>query len=67
MELKSRINYWKEKRGRTTKWIAKELGVSPEIVSRWANNKNYPSIHTLFRLAEILECKVDDLFEKEGK
>jgi len=65
MKLKSRINYWKEVRGRTTKWIAKKLEVSPEIVSRWANNKSYPSIHTLFELAELLECTVDDLYEKE--
>lgn len=65
MKLNSKINYWKKKRGRTTKWIASELGVSPEIVSRWANNKGMPSITKLFELAKLLECKVDDLYEEE--
>ena len=65
MRLKSKINYWKEVRGRTTKWIAREMGVSPEIVSRWANNKSYPSVHTIFHLAELFDCKVDDLYERK--
>ena len=64
MKLKSRISYWKDKRGRSNKWIAGELKVSEESVSRWINNKSYPSIHTLWDLAELLDCKVDDLYER---
>ncbi|MFD2209362.1 helix-turn-helix transcriptional regulator [Virgibacillus halophilus] len=66
MELKSRINYWKEQRGRTTKWLAKELNTSPEIVSRWANNKSMPSVKKLFILADLLECTADDLYERDS-
>lgn len=65
MKLISRIDYWVEKRGFTYKWIAIQLNVTQATLSRWVHNKGYPSIHTLFALAELLECKVDDLYMKE--
>ncbi len=57
------INDWIEKRGYKKKWIAKQLGVSQEVLSRWINGKNMPSVENLFRLAALLECKVDDLYK----
>ncbi len=65
MILKSRIKLLREKEGRTNKWIANQMGVSQETVSRWANDKVFPSVIALFMLAEILNCKVDDLYEKD--
>lgn len=67
MELKSRISYWRDERGRTNKWLSRKLNVSEETLSRWANSKSYPSIHKLFELAELLECKVDDLYKRTDK
>lgn len=63
--LKSNISYWKEKSGRSNKWIAKQLGVSEETVSRWINDKGMPSVVKLFNLAVLLECKVDDLYKQK--
>jgi len=62
--LESKIKYWKDKRGRTNKWIALQLGVRPETVSRWSNNKGMPPGDKLFKLADLLECNVDDLYER---
>jgi len=61
--LKSNIKYWRDKEGRTNKWLAQQLGVREETISRWINNKGTPPIETLFKLAHILKCKIDDLFE----
>lgn len=60
--LKSNMNYWIEKRGYQKKWIAKQLGVSQGILSKWINDKSKPSVDNLFKLARILKCKVDDLY-----
>lgn len=65
--MKSNINYWIEKRGYKKKWVAKQLGVSNEVFSRWVNDKSIPSVENLFKLAALLECKVDDLYTLEDK
>jgi len=64
--MKCNINYWIEQSGYKKKWIAKQFGVSQEVLSRWINNKNMPSVENLFRLAALLKCKVDDLYTLEG-
>lgn len=65
--LKSNLKYWIEKEGRTNKWIARELGVTQETVSRWINNKSQPSVETLFAIADLFNCKADDLYiRKKG-
>jgi transcriptional regulator with XRE-family HTH domain len=41
---------------RTGVWLAGELGVSPVTVSKWCQNINQPSLPTIGRIAELLEC-----------
>ncbi len=65
--MKSNINYWIQKRGYKKKWIAQQLEVSDVVLSRWINGKNLPSLEKAFHLADVLNCKVDDLFIREGK
>jgi len=50
--------YEKEK---SNKWLAQQLGVKSETVSKWCTNINQPSIATLFRIAEALEVGVCEL------
>lgn len=66
--MNNNIDYWIEKRGYKKKWVAKQLGVSQSILSRWINGHSKPSLMSALMLAEILNCKVDDLYEikKEG-
>ncbi len=64
--MKCYINEWITKRGYKKGWIADRLGVSRESVSKWANNKSTPSLETAFKLAAILNCKVDDLWEYDA-
>ena len=60
--MKNNIDYWIEKRGYKKKWIADQLGVSKNVLSRWIHNRSDPSLENAFKLARLLDCKVDDLF-----
>ena len=60
--MKNNIDYWIEKRGFKKKWIADQLGVSKNVLSRWIHGHSKPSLENAFKLARILDCKVDDLF-----
>jgi len=65
--MKNNINEWVAEKGYQKKWIAKQMGISQNVLSRWINGHSIPSLENAFKLAEILECKVDELFErKEG-
>ena len=46
---------------RTGTWLAKQLGVSYVTVSKWCSNITQPTLPTLDRIAELLECELRDL------
>ena len=63
--LKCKINERLKIEGRTSKWLANKLGVRQETVSKWANNKGTPTIEMLFKIAELLECGIEDLYKRK--
>ena len=46
---------------RTNKWLAEQLGVTAVTVSKWCSNITQPTLPTLDRIAELLECEKRDL------
>ena len=46
---------------RTGTWLAEQLGVSYVTVSKWCSNITQPTLPTLDRIAELLECELRDL------
>ena len=52
------VLYEKDK---SNKWLAEQLNVKSETVSKWCTNVNQPTIATLFRIAEVLEVPVSAL------
>ncbi|MBT2717957.1 helix-turn-helix transcriptional regulator [Bacillus sp. ISL-57] len=46
-------------------YIQKEMGVSRNTISNWSQGKTNPSVDQLFKLAKLLEVKVDDLYEED--
>lgn len=60
--MKSNINVWIAKSGMSKKEVAKRMGVSQQVLSRWINNHSKPSLEKAFKLADLLGCKVDDLY-----
>ena len=55
------IKKMREQRGLTQKQLADLIGVAQQHVSRWENGKHRPSIDTVQKLAEILNCNISDL------
>lgn len=61
--MKSKINIWIAKNEVSKKDVAQKMGVSQVVLSRWINGHSKPSLINAFKLAHLLNCKVDDLFE----
>ncbi len=49
------------KRGLTQGQLAELLGVKQSHVSRWESGVYLPNATTLKKLAEVLNCQIDDL------
>ncbi len=48
---------------RTGIWLAEQLGVSNTTVSKWCSNVTQPTLPTLDRIAELLQCEKKDLIK----
>lgn len=64
--LESRIKECISESGYTRKHIAENLGVSHQQISNWVVGKSYPTTEKAFKLAYMLNCKVDDLYDYKG-
>ncbi len=63
MEVKdlNRLKLMLVEKKRTGIWLAEQLGVSNTTVSKWCSNVTQPTLPTLDRIAELLECELRDL------
>ena len=51
--------------GKTARQLARELGVSEQVVGAWIHGTKSPRADRLPRIAVLLNCTVDDLYRKE--
>jgi len=42
--------------------LAQIVGVTKQTMSSWVNGKNKPTLEMAFRIAKLLDCKVDELY-----
>jgi DNA-binding XRE family transcriptional regulator len=42
--------------------LSDKLGVTKQTMSLWVNGKSMPTLETAFKIANLLDCKVDDLY-----
>lgn len=63
--MKLRINEEIIKSGYLKKYVAKEIGVDPNTLSRYINGKRKISLELAVKLAEVLKCEVADLYIRE--
>ncbi|MFC7063950.1 helix-turn-helix domain-containing protein [Halobacillus seohaensis] len=63
--MKSRIKEWIVRKDLSNEEVSRKLEVSRETVSKWANNKAYPSLKMAYKLADLLNVKVDDLYDRK--
>lgn len=50
---------------KTNKWLCEQLGVNPSTVSKWCTNSSQPDLHTLVKIARLLEVTVDELLNNK--
>jgi transcriptional regulator with XRE-family HTH domain len=46
-------------------FIISELEISKNTLSNWIAGNTFPTIDKAFKLADLLEVKVDDLYERK--
>ena len=64
MEFKDNLKRIREERKLTQEYIADEIGISRQSVSKWEKGQTEPDIETIKRLCLILDCQVTDLIEE---
>jgi len=47
---------------KSAKWLAEQLGKDKSTVSRWCTNDMQPAVETFYKIAEILDVEVRELF-----
>jgi DNA-binding XRE family transcriptional regulator len=62
--LKSRIGLLLRTSKYRREFIQKELGISANTLTNWCTDKTYPTIDKAFKLAELLEVDINDLYER---
>lgn len=48
--------------GKTSKWLASETGVTPATISNINKGVHFPNKDLLFKIAEVLDVDIKDLF-----
>lgn len=48
-------------------YVAKQVGVTPAYYSHIETNQVIPSLKIAMRIAKLLKCKVEDLWEREDE
>lgn len=47
---------------KSAKWLAEQLGKDKSTVSRWCTNDMQPAVETFYKIADILDIEVRELF-----
>ena len=61
MQIGDKIKKLRRKRKVTQEQLAKQLGVTPQAVSKWEEGLAYPEIHLLVPIADYFSVTVDYL------
>lgn len=59
--LSERLKKARTSQGITQEYVAKQLYVSRQTVSRWEQGKTLPNIHVIKKLSEIYNVSIEDL------
>lgn len=63
----NRIKEVLEDSQRSQKWLSDKLNISVVSVSNWCQNHKQPSLETIYRIADVMQCKPTELIHNERK
>ncbi len=55
----------RERRGWSQEYLAKQIHVSRQSVSKWETNKNYPSIEMIIDISDLFDITIDELLRSD--
>ena len=58
------IKRLKTEQGVSTQQLADKMGVTVQAVGKWERGEGFPRAEQLPKLADLLGCSIDDLFDK---
>ena len=61
-----KINEYMQKHGSSKTWIAKQIGITRQSLNTIIKSQN-PTVETLEKLSVVLDCDIDELYDKEIK
>jgi transcriptional regulator with XRE-family HTH domain len=61
MEALNRLKVVLVEKGKTSRWLAEQLGKTEHTISRWCQNKSQPSIAQLNEISRVLMIDVRSL------
>ena len=59
----SNLKEFRQKNNFTQRYIAYKVGVSQQSVVKWEQGKSFPKIAHLIKLANLMQCSVEDLLK----
>jgi len=54
-------------KNKSNKWLAEQLGINANTVSKWINNSQQPNLKTFYRISVLLQVDLPDLFKSTLK
>ena len=67
IEALNRLKVVLVEKGKTSRWLAEQLGKTENTISRWCQNKTQPSIAQLNEIAKVLMIDVGSLINPSQK
>ena len=65
MTVGNRISELRKKKGYTQEYVAEQLGVSRQAVSKWESDASLPSTENLLQLSNILDVSLSEITESK--
>ena len=66
LDMKNRIRVLRAEKGWSQAELAEKVGVSRNSLNAVENDKFDPSLPLAFRIAELFDLKIEDVFLREG-
>jgi putative transcriptional regulator len=66
LDMKNRIRVLRAEKGWSQAELAEKVGVSRNSINAVENGKFDPSLPLAFRIVELFELKIEDVFLREG-
>jgi DNA-binding XRE family transcriptional regulator len=63
-EFSAKLKHYRERSGLTSSDVARALGTSSALYSRWENQHRVPTMRFIYKLAALYGCELVDILPK---